>query len=66
MVYESRCSSGSGKFKMRDVRKTNKIILLEGTNLYGKVLLNGKELESIEDFNMVLSLIIKAMNNMVY
>lgn len=51
---------------MRDVRKTNKIILLEGTNLYGKVLLNGKELESIEDFNMVLSLIIKAMNNMVY
>ncbi|HDR7790316.1 hypothetical protein PSR14_31100 (plasmid) [Bacillus sp. A01H] len=31
----------------------------------GKVLLNGKELESIEDFNMALNLIIKAMNNMV-
>ncbi|KIP29277.1 hypothetical protein [Bacillus thuringiensis] len=31
----------------------------------GKVLLNGKELGSIEDFNMALNLIIKAMNNMV-
>ncbi|WP_179193183.1 hypothetical protein [Bacillus thuringiensis] len=31
----------------------------------GKVLLNGKEVESIEEVNLALNLIIKAMNHMV-
>ncbi|MGN4418859.1 hypothetical protein ACTFRD_11330 [Bacillus cereus group sp. MYBK249-1] len=31
----------------------------------GKVLLNDKEVESIEEVNLVLNLIIKAINNMV-
>ncbi|UYX50396.1 hypothetical protein M3Y14_17730 [Bacillus thuringiensis] len=31
----------------------------------GKVLLNGKEVESIEEVSLALNLIIKAMNNMI-
>lgn len=31
----------------------------------GKVLLNNKEVESIEEVNLALNLIIRAMNNMV-
>ncbi|WP_170957639.1 hypothetical protein [Bacillus cereus] len=44
--------------------KGNANIIIKATD-DGKVLLNGKELESVEDFNMALNLIIKAMNNMV-